>query len=150
MWQQSLSTVILESKKIKSASVSTFSTSVCHEVMEPDAMILGFWMFSFKPVYSLSCFTLVKMLFSSSSLSAVRVVSSEYLRLLIFHPAILIPGCEPGISHHVLCIEVKYARWQYAALTYFFLNFEPIHCCMPGSNCCFLTCLQGILFFCLF
>ena len=31
--------------------------------------------------------------FSSSSLSAIKVVSSEYLRLLIFLPAILIPAC---------------------------------------------------------
>ncbi|WP_228041544.1 hypothetical protein, partial [Leptospira interrogans] len=34
--------VILEPKKIKSATVSTFPQSVCHEMMGPDAMILGF------------------------------------------------------------------------------------------------------------
>ena len=39
-WLQSLSVVILEPKKIKSVSVSTFSPSICHEVMGPDAMIL--------------------------------------------------------------------------------------------------------------
>ena len=50
-----------------------------------DAMILVFWMLSFKPTFSL---------FSSYSLSAVRVVSSAYLRLLIFLPAILIPACD--------------------------------------------------------
>ena len=33
------------------------------------------------------------MLFSSSSLSAIRVVSSAYLRLLIFLPAVWIPAC---------------------------------------------------------
>ena len=38
-WLQSLSTVILESKKRKSATVYTFSHSICHEVMGPDAMI---------------------------------------------------------------------------------------------------------------
>ena len=59
--------------------------------MGPDAMILVFWMLSFKPTYSLSSFTFIKRLFSSSSLSAIRVVSSAYLRLLIFLPAILIP-----------------------------------------------------------
>ena len=58
--------------------------------MGPDAMILVFWML-FKPTYSLSSF--IKRLFSSSSLSAVSVVSSAYLRLLIFLPAILIPAC---------------------------------------------------------
>ena len=35
----------------------------------------------------------IKRLFSSSSLSAIRVVSASYLRLLIFLPAILIPAC---------------------------------------------------------
>ena len=58
-----------------------------------DAMILVFWMLNFKPTYSLSSFTFIKRLFSSSSLSAIRVVSSAYLRLLIFLPAILIPAC---------------------------------------------------------
>jgi len=52
-----------------------------------------FWMLSFKPTFSLSSFTFIKRLFSSSSLSAIRVVSSAYLRLLIFLPVILIPGC---------------------------------------------------------
>ena len=41
--QQSLSTVILEPKKIKSVAVSTFSPSICHEVIGPDAMILVFF-----------------------------------------------------------------------------------------------------------
>ena len=50
-------------------------------------------MLSFKPAFSLSSFTFIKRLFSSSSLSARRVVLSVYLRLLIFLPAILIPAC---------------------------------------------------------
>ena len=41
-WLQSPSTVILESKKIKSVTVSTFSPSICHEVMGLDAMIIVF------------------------------------------------------------------------------------------------------------
>ena len=42
-WQQSPSTVILEAPpKIKSVSVSIVSTSICHEVMGPDPMILVF------------------------------------------------------------------------------------------------------------
>ena len=53
-------------------------------------MILVFWMLSFKPTFSLSSFTFIKRLFSSSSLSAMRVVLSAYLRLLIFLLAILI------------------------------------------------------------
>ena len=57
------------------------------------AKILVFWMLSFKPTFSLSSFTFIKRPFSSSSLSAIRVVSSAYLRLLILLPAILILAC---------------------------------------------------------
>ena len=45
-------------------------------------------MLSFKPAFSLSSFTLIKRLYSSSSLSTIRVISSAYLRLLIFLPAV--------------------------------------------------------------
>ena len=45
-------------------------------------------------VFSLSSFTLIKRLFSSSSLTAIRVISSTYLRLLIFLLAISIPACD--------------------------------------------------------
>ena len=61
--------------------------------MGPDAMVFFFWMLSFKPTFSLSSFTFIKKLFNSYSLSAIRVVSSSYLRLLIFLLAILIPAC---------------------------------------------------------
>ena len=91
-WLQSPSAVILDPRKIKSATVSTVSPSICHEVMGLDAMILVFWMLSSKPTFSLSSFTFIKRLFSSSSLSAIRVVSSAYLRLLIYIPEILIPA----------------------------------------------------------
>ena len=83
----------LEPPKIKSNAVSTVSPSICHEVMGPDAMIFVFWMLSFKPTFSLSAFTFIKRLFGSSSLSAIRVVSPAYLRLLIFLPAMFIPAC---------------------------------------------------------
>ena len=48
---QSTSTVILEPRKIKSATVSTVSPPICHEVMGPDTMILVFWMLRFKPIF---------------------------------------------------------------------------------------------------
>ena len=41
-WLQSPSAVILESPKIKSATVSTVYPSICHEVIGLDAMILVF------------------------------------------------------------------------------------------------------------
>ena len=50
-------------------------------LMGPDAMILVFWMLSFKPIFSLSSFTFLKKLFSSSLLFAIRMVSSESLGL---------------------------------------------------------------------
>ena len=92
-WLQPPFTVILKPKKIKSVTFSIVSPSVCHEMMELDAMMLVFWMLSFKPTFSFCFYTFFKRLFSSSSLSAIRVLSSAYLRLLIFFPAILIPAC---------------------------------------------------------
>ena len=92
-WLQSSSAVILEPRKTKSATVPTVSPFICHVVMGLDAMILVFWMLSFKPALSLSSYTFIKKLFSSFSLSAIRVVSSAYLRLLIFLLTILIPAC---------------------------------------------------------
>ena len=73
-WLQSPSAVILEPKKMKSVTVSIVSPSIGHEVMGPDAMIFVFWMLSVNPAFSLSSFTFIKRLFSSSSLSATRVV----------------------------------------------------------------------------
>ena len=61
----------------------------CHDLV--------FWMLSFTPTFSLSSFTFIKRLFSSFSLSTVRVVSSAYLRLLIFLLAILITACDSSI-----------------------------------------------------
>ena len=83
----------LEPWKIKSVTVSIVSPSIFYEVMGPDAMIFIFWMLSFKPTSLLFSSTFIKRLFSSSLLSAIRVVSSVYLRSLIFLPAILIPAC---------------------------------------------------------
>ena len=92
-WLQSPPAVILEPKKIKSVTVSIVSPSICHEVMELDAMILLLCVLSFKPAFSLFCFTFIKKLFSSSLLSAIRVVPSTYLRLLILLLESLIPVC---------------------------------------------------------
>ena len=54
-WLQSPSAVILKPPKIKSATVSTVSPSICHEVMGPDSMIFVFWMLSFKSISILQC-----------------------------------------------------------------------------------------------
>ena len=83
--------MILEPKKKKSVTVSTVPHlfAVKYEV---DAVIFVFLMLSFKPAFSLS-FTFIKRSFNSSSLSVIRVVSSAYLRLLIFLPVISLPAC---------------------------------------------------------
>ena len=90
-WLQSPSAVILEPPKIVSHCFHCFPIYLlwcdgtgCH---------ISFWKWSFKTVFSLSSFILIKRLFSSSSLSAIRVLSFAYLRLLLFRPAILIPAC---------------------------------------------------------
>ena len=107
-WLQSPSAVILEPKKIESVTVSTFPPPIyLYQVMGPDAMILVFQTLSFKPAFSLSSFSFIKKLFSYSSLSTIRVVSSAYLRILILLPVILIPACassRPRVTKYSLVI----------------------------------------------
>ena len=91
-WLQSPSAVILEPQKIVSHCFH------CFPIYLPwsdgtEGHNLGFLNVSFKPAFLLSSFTFTKRLFSSSSLFAIRVMSSAYLRLLLFLPAILIPAC---------------------------------------------------------
>jgi len=101
-------------------------------------------MFSFKPAFSLSSFTFIKRFFSSSSISVIRVLSSVYLRLLVFLPAILILVCDSSspafwmmYSAHKLNKQGdNKQRWH----TLF--PVESVHSSMSGSNCCFLTCIQ--------
>ena len=153
LWLQSPSTLILEPKKIKNLRLFPhFSPSICHEVMGPGTMIFVFWMLSFKPAFSLLSFTFIKRLFSSSSLYAIKVVSSAYLRLLIFLPTISIPAC----SLFSLAFRMMYPAHQlnkqgdnihpssrvYISQNTSFPNFEPVHFFMSSSNCCFLTCKQ--------
>ena len=52
-WLQSSSTVILEPKKIKSLTAFSFFPSICHKVMELDAMILVFWMLGLSRFFTL-------------------------------------------------------------------------------------------------
>ena len=72
------------------------------------SLILVFWMLSFKTVFSLSSFTFIKRLFNSSLLSAIRVVSSAYLKLLIFLPGTLIPACDlSSLAFHMMYSAYK-------------------------------------------
>ena len=74
-WLQSLSTVILKCKKIKSVTVSTFSPSVCHDMMVPHAMILIFGMLSFKSAFH----------YPLSLLSRSSLVPFQFLLLERYH-----------------------------------------------------------------
>ena len=103
-----------------------------------------FWMLSFKPTFSLSSFTFIKRLFSSLC-STPRVVSSAYLKLLIFLPAILIPAC-PSSS---LAFLIMYSAYKLnkqgdniQSLYTPFLDLEPVYCSISSNNCFFLTCIQ--------
>ena len=67
--QQSQTTVILETKKIKSVTVSIVSPSICHEVMgQMECHDLSFLNVEFEPDFSFSSFTFIRRLFSSSLL----------------------------------------------------------------------------------
>ena len=101
-----------------------------------DAMILIFWMLSFKPTFSLSSFGFIKRLFSSSLLSAIRMVASAYLRLLIFFLSILIPACDSSsLEFHMMYSAYKLNKQlNYTTLTYTFPNLESVCCSMSGST----------------
>ena len=89
-------------------------------------------------------FTLIKRLFKSSLLSAVKVVSSAYLRLLLFLPAILIPACASSSPAF---------RMMYSAYELNKQGDDIKPCCSPLQilrqsvipchfNCCYMTCIQ--------
>ena len=164
LWLQSPSTVILEPKV---SHCFHCSPSTCHEVMKwlsPDAMILVFWMLSFKPYFSLSSFTFIKRLFSYS-LSAIRVVSSVFLSLLLFLLATLIPACaSSSLSFHMICIEVRLQpmgslkvghNWVTSLSLFLFMHWrrkwQPTPVFLPGESqgwgslvgCCLWGCTES-------
>ena len=95
---------------------------------------LSFWMLSFKPNFSLSSFTLIQRLFSSSFLSAIRVVSSAYLRLLLFLLAILIPACaSSSLAFHMMYSVYKLNKQGD--------NIQPWHTPFPIWNQSIIPCL---------
>ena len=99
--------MILEPKKIKSVTFHFFPIYLpwsdgtrCHH--------LSFLNVNFKPAFSLSSFILIQRLYSSSSLSAIRVGSFAYLRLLIFLSEILIPAWNSSsLAFHMMYSTCK-------------------------------------------
>ena len=100
--------------------------------MGPDAMILVLWMLSFKPTFSLSSFTFIKRLFSSSSLFAIRAVSSAYLRSLIFLPAILIPACASYSPVFLIMYSAAAKSLQLCPTLWDPIDSSPPGCPVPG------------------
>ena len=143
-WLHSPSAVILEPPKIKSLMVSIVSPSICHEVMGSGAMILVFWMFSFKLTFSLSSYTFIKRLFSSPLLFTLRVVSSAYLRLLISLLAILIPAYASSSPISRMIYFAYKLNKQGDNIKPWHTPFpicEPACYSMSSTSCCFLTCI---------
>ena len=110
---------------------------------------LFFLLFSFKLALSLSTFTLIKRFFSSSLLPAIRVLSSAYLRCLIFLLPVLIPACNSSsLAYLMMCSAYRLKKWGVCChpicgiLWYSFFNLEPISCSIQGSSCCFLAHIQ--------
>ena len=100
--------------------------------------ILVFWMFTFKPVFSLSSFSFIKRLFSFFSLYAIRVVSSAYLKLLIFLLAILIPACASSSQiFHTMYSAYKLNKQND--------SIQPWHTSFPIWNQSIVPCLVLIV-----
>ena len=104
-WLKSPAAVNFADQENKVCHYFYFLPIYLNELIGLNVMIFIFWMLSLKPAFLPSSFTFINRLFSSSSLSAVRVVWS-YLKLLIFLPAVLFSFCfiQHSISHDVLCI----------------------------------------------
>ena len=94
--------------------------------------------------FSLPFFTFIKRLFSSSLLSGIRLVSSAYLRLLIFIPVFLIPACASSSPFHMMYSACNFIKQDD--------NIQPWHTPFPIWNrsvdpcpvltVAFLTCIQ--------
>ena len=132
-WLQSQSAEILEPRKIVCHCFYCFP-SICYEVMGLDAMIIVFWTLSFKPAFSLFFFTFIKRLLSYPLLSAIRVVSFTYLRLLLFLSAILIPAC----ASSSLAFCMMYSTYK---LNKQGDNIQPCHTPFPILNRSIVPCL---------
>ena len=110
-----------------------FSPSICHEMMGPNDIILVFLNVEFQASFFTLLFQLHQELFSSSSLSAIRVVSSGYLRLL-FLLAILVLDCDS--SSPVFCMMYSACKLNKQGD-----NLQPCHTPFPVWNQSVVPCL---------
>ena len=132
-WLLSPSAVILEPQIYLPWSDGTG----CHD--------LCFWMLSFKLAFSLSSFTFIKRLFSSLSLSTIRVVSSAYLRLLIFLPEILISACaSSSLAFYIMFSSIQFSHSVMSdSLQPHGLQHTGLSCPSPTPEACSNTCLSS-------
>ena len=127
-WLQSPSAVILEPKKIVCHCFHCFPIYLpwsdgtrCHDLL--------FLNLEFQANF----FTPIKRLFSSSTLSAIRVLSSAYLRLLICLLEILIPACaSSSLAFHMMCSACKLNKQGD--------NIQPWHTPFPILNWSVVPC----------
>ena len=133
--------MILEPKKIKSTTVSTFSPSICHEVMELNAMIWIFWI----------CWVFRQLFHSSllpsprSSLITLHFLPLEWYHLHIWrrtwHPTpVLLPGKSRGWRG-----LVRYGPWGQKSRTRlsdftFTFHFHALEKEMATHSC---SCLEN-------
>ena len=144
-WLQSPSAVILEFKKIKSVIVSIVYSSICYEVMVLYAMIFIFWMLNFKAAFSLSFFTFMKRLFSSSSISAIRCHLyvwgywyfswQSWFQLVYDHRIVSILTFRHGNSALTICFS-HWSSEKCILYTEYFILFQEI----KMSVFCFSVC----------
>ena len=121
---------------MKFVTVSIVFTSIGHEVMGQDLMIFIFWVLNFKPACSLYSFTFIKELFNFSLFSAIRVLSSAYLRLLIFLPVILIPACaSSSLAFHTMYSAYKLNKQdgKIYSIKVLLSQLGNMHCSMSSS-----------------
>ena len=94
---------IFQARVLEWGAIAFSSPSFCHAVMEPDATILVFWNIEFHASFFALLLHPHQEALWFFFASATRVVSSVYLRLLIFLPAVLIPACDSCIpAHHMM------------------------------------------------
>ena len=103
-WLQSPSAVILEPKNINSVSISFVSPSTYCKVMELDAMILAFWMLSFKPTFSLSSFTFIKRYFFAFCHKDGAICVSEVIDISPSNLDSYLYFIQPSIAPDELCM----------------------------------------------
>ena len=144
-WLQSLSAVILECKKTKSVTISIVSPSICMKWWDQMRWSSFFECWVLSQLFQLFTCILINRLFTFSSLSAIREVSSTYKRLLIFLPGVLIPAWTSSSVAFLKTYSAYKLNKQGENIQPWHTPcpiFEPAYCSISSSHCYFFTCIQ--------